>query len=251
VNYDHPQSKKGKKMKQASDEPQKRHDNDGLHRRRGTWYYCLNIAGERRFFSTKCTNYQEARKVRAKAIQDQEAGRLPNDLSKWPFEKLLAQVIENRKVDLSENSRRIDKERSGPLLKHFTGRRVSTIDAAAIRAYQAERSRKVGNRTINLETKLLRNVLKTAKTWATVADDYKPFEGRPARSGARDRGAPRKTSFRHRAIKARMGRRVLLCTGRGQYDHARVRTQKPAHRQHRPAKQRSIDPTIERRHGRR
>jgi integrase len=162
--------------KPRSDEPQKRHDNDGLHRRRGTWYYCLNIAGERRFFSTKCTNYQEARKVRAKAIQDQEAGRLPNDLSKWPFEKLLAQVIENRKVDLSENSRRIDKERSGPLLKHFTGRRVSTIDAAAIRAYQAERSRKVGNRTINLETKLLRNVLKTAKTWATVADDYKPLK---------------------------------------------------------------------------
>jgi integrase len=159
-------------MKQPSDEPQKR-DNDGLHKRRGRWYYCLIIAGERRFFSTKSTNYQEARRVRAKAIKDQEDGRLPNDLSKLPFEKLLDMVMKEREPLLSEGSKRIDRERSRPLLKAFTGRRVSTIDIKVIRDYQT--SRKVGNRTINLEVKLLRAVLKSAKTWASLADDYKPL----------------------------------------------------------------------------
>lgn len=159
-----------------SDETPARRDNDGLHKRRGIWYYCLNIAGKRTFFSTKTNNFQEARKLRAKAVKDQEEGRLPNDLSKLPFEKLLAIVTEDRKIDLSENSIRIDRERSGPLLKYFSGRRVSTIDAPAIRAYQVERSKRVGNRTVNLETKLLRTVLKAAKIWATIADSYKPLK---------------------------------------------------------------------------
>jgi integrase len=52
-------------------------------------------------------------------------------------------------------------------------RRVSTIDAAAIRAYQTERAKQVGNRTVNLETKLLRTALKAAKAWAMIGDDYR------------------------------------------------------------------------------
>src|ERR1700722_10702909 len=131
-------------MKQPPEEPQKQRDNDGLHKRRAIWYYALSIGGERRFFSTKATNYQEARRIRAKAIKDQEDGRLPNDLSKLPFEKLLVQVMDERKPSLSEGSIRIDRERSGPLLKYFAGRRVSTIDIKVVRDYQASRTLKVG-----------------------------------------------------------------------------------------------------------
>jgi integrase len=159
-------------MKQRSDEPPKR-DNDGLHRRRGIWYYTLNIDGERRFFSTKTTNYQQARKVRSQAEEDQKAGKLPNDLSKWPFEKLLAHVREQRKLHLAENTIRLEKERSVQLLKHFTGMRVSKIDATAIRNYQQTRSKTVSPRTVNLEIKILRHVLQPAKTWAAIAPDYK------------------------------------------------------------------------------
>src|SRR5579863_10384876 len=159
-------------MEQKSGQPPKR-DNDGLHRRRGIWYYTLNLGGQRRFFSTKTTNYQEARKVRAKAEEDQKAGKLPNDLSKWPFEKLLAHVTEQRKLHLAENTIRLEKERSVQLLKHFTGMRVSKIDATAIRTYQQARSKTVSPRTINLEIKVLRHVLEPAKTWPSIAQDYK------------------------------------------------------------------------------
>jgi integrase len=162
-------------MKQPTDEP-KRKDNDGLHKRRETWYYALNIAGQRRFFSTKTRSYQEARRVRADAIKMQLENKLPTDAAKLRFELLLQKVIEDRKPHLAEASIRIDRERSGPLLKYFKGRRIAEITADTIRNYQTARMKKVGNRTVNLETKLLRHVLKAAKIWATVADDYKPLK---------------------------------------------------------------------------
>ena len=161
------------KLPNLANADQPRRDNDGLHRRRNIWYYCLTIDGERRFFSTKTTNYQQGRQVRSKAEKAQEAGELPNDLSKWPFEKLLAHVREQRKLHLAENTIRLEKERSVQLLKHFTGTRVSKIDATAIRHYQQARSKAVSSRTINLEIKVLRHVLEPAKTWAAIAPDYK------------------------------------------------------------------------------
>jgi integrase len=159
-------------------EPAKRmvKDTDGLHRRRGIWYYALNIDGQRRFFSTRNRNYQEARKVRAKAIKAQLENRLPTDLAKWRFEQLAAQVLEDRKPHLAENTIRLERERSGPLLKYFSGRRVSEIDNGTIRSYQTARAKLVSNRTVNLETKLLRQVLKVAKVWGPLADDYEALK---------------------------------------------------------------------------
>lgn len=163
--------------KKQSEEPAelRGRDNDGLHKRRGIWYFSLEVGGKRRFFSTKTRSYQEARKVRADKIKAQQEHRLPTDMAKWPFERLLAQVREDRKLHIAENTQRIDTERSVPLLKTFRGKRVCEVDINAIRDYQRKRTKQVSNRTINLECKLLRHVLKAAKVWAHVADDYKPL----------------------------------------------------------------------------
>lgn len=162
-------------MKKRSDEPTERRDNDGLHRRRGVWYYTLNVKGTRRFFSTRTTNYQKARKVRADAEKLQSEGRLPGDLSKQKFEVALREVLDGRKPHLAENTIRLEKERSGPLLRRLSGLRVKQIDAPAIATYQAARAKEVSPRTVNLETKVLRYVLKAAKVWAPIADDFKPL----------------------------------------------------------------------------
>ena len=163
-------------MTKRSDESPPRRDNDGLHKRRGIWYYTLNIKGQRRFFSTKTHNFQEARKARAKAIQLQSQGRLPGDLSKQKFEIALSEVLEGRKVRLADNTIRLEKERSGPLLRAFFGWRVSQIDAPAIASFQAARAKEVSPRTVNLECKVLRHILKAAKVWAPIADDFKPLK---------------------------------------------------------------------------
>jgi hypothetical protein len=42
-----------------------------------------------------------------------------------------------------------------------------------VRAYQTKRAAKVSPRTVNLETKVLRLILRRARLWARIADDFK------------------------------------------------------------------------------
>jgi len=60
-------------------------------------------------------------------------------------------------------------------VQDLSGRRVSAIDSTAIRGYQTARVKQVSPRTVNLECKILRQVLKAAKVWGSIADDYKPL----------------------------------------------------------------------------
>ncbi len=153
----------------------KRRDNDGLHKRRRVWHYKLKVGGRWREMSTRKSNYQEARKIRQQALQAQEEGRLPTDMAKWPFERAAAQWLASRENHVAAKTYRTDKERLGPLLKEFNGRRLYDIAGDDVRGYQIIRARQVGPRTINLETKVLRMILRTSKLWARVADDYKPL----------------------------------------------------------------------------
>jgi integrase len=150
-------------------------DNDGLHKRRDIWHYKLKVGSLWREFSTHTSNYQEARRVRQQALQAQEEGRLPTDLAKWPFEKAAATWLRDRAKLVAPQTHRIDKERLVPLQKAFGGRRLCDITGNDLRGYQVMRTDRVGTRTINLETKVLRMVLRSAKLWARVADDYKPL----------------------------------------------------------------------------
>ncbi|PYT26713.1 MAG: hypothetical protein DMG58_21870 [Acidobacteria bacterium] len=52
-------------------------------------------------------NYQEARKLRQQAIQDQEEGRLPTDMDKWPFEKAAATWLAGREKMVAAQTHRI------------------------------------------------------------------------------------------------------------------------------------------------
>jgi integrase len=156
------------------EKPEVRRDKDGLHKRRGIWHYKLKIAGKWKEYSTKKTNYQEAKKVRNQAQLDQEQGRLPNDFAKLGFDKAAELwLAERKKLALAENTHRMDKERLVPLKAGFGGTRLCDITAHMIRAYQLNRTEKVGPKTINLETDVLRSILRQAKLWARLADDFR------------------------------------------------------------------------------
>jgi integrase len=157
------------------EQPSPRRDNDGLHKRRGIWHYRLKIAGKWKEYSTHTDNYQKARKVRQQAIQDQEAGRLPNDLAKWKFEKASTEWLDGRQKIVAPKTHRIERERMKPLLAFFGGQRLCDITADGVRAYQLKRAGQVGPRTVNLETKVLRMVLKTGRLWSRIAEDFKPL----------------------------------------------------------------------------
>ena len=153
--------------------PPKARDKDGLHKRRGIWHYKLKIAGKWKEVSTTKTNYQAARKIRQEALQAQEEGRLPTDYAKLAFEKASEEWFEGRKHTVAPKTHRIDKERLVALKLHFSGIRLCDITGDAVRAFQVKRAAKVSPRTVNLETKVLRMILRRARLWARLADEFK------------------------------------------------------------------------------
>jgi integrase len=155
--------------------PSKPRDNDGLHKRRGIWHFKLKVGGRWREISTRTSNYQAARKIRQQSIQAQENGRLPTDLAKWPFERASSAWLAERTKLVAPQTHRIDRERLAPLTEAFGGRRLCDLTSSDVRGYQVARTSHVGPRTINLETKVLRMILRWAKLWSRMVDDYKPL----------------------------------------------------------------------------
>ena len=150
-------------------------DKDGLHKRRSIWHYKLRIDGRWREFSTRTTNYREATRKRREAIQAQEQGRLPSDAARAKLSAIAPRWLDERKKLVAHQTWRIDKERMKPLLRALGDKRLCEITSDDVRAYQARRSSEVSTRTVNLEIKVLRQVLKPHKLWARIADDYRPL----------------------------------------------------------------------------
>ncbi len=150
-------------------------DNDGLHKRRGIWHFKLKIQSRWREFSTRTTNYREARKIRQQPVQAQEEGRLPSDAATAKLEKVAPRWLGDRKKLVARQTWRIDKGALKRLLRSFGHRRLCDITTDDIRDYQLERKFEVGNRMVNLEVKTLRQILRSNKLWARIADDYKPL----------------------------------------------------------------------------
>lgn len=149
-------------------------DRDGLHRRRGIWHFKVRVGGRWRELSTGERNWQAARAKRREMLAAVEAGRLPGEMAKWPLAKALEHWLDSRAHDTAPSSQRRYRELVRALAAHFPARRLADISAADIAAYQVERLKSVSPRSVNLELRGLRMVLKKAKLWARLADDYKP-----------------------------------------------------------------------------
>ena len=153
----------------------KQKDNDGLHKRREIWHFKLKVGGRWKEVSTHTTSYQAARKERQRVMQAQREGRLPTDVSKWPLEKAAKEWLAGRARLVAPQTARIDRERLVPLVQALGGHRLSQITARDISGYQLRRIAVVSPRTVNLETKVLRMILRSAKSWSHLSDDYKPL----------------------------------------------------------------------------
>jgi integrase len=178
IESEHPAGRKNTMManvQNADPNPTKSRDNDGLHKRRGIWHYKLKIAGKWTEVSTKTTNYRDARKIRHDALQAQEDGRLPTDFAKLKFEKASETWLEERKPVVAPKTYRIDRERLVSLKASFTGRRLCDITTDMVRAFQSKRATKVSPRTVNLETKVVRMILRRGRLWARIADEFRPL----------------------------------------------------------------------------
>jgi integrase len=160
-------------------------DNDGLHKRRGIWHTRVKIDGRWKELSLGTRNYNEARKNRQTKIEEFEAKVKLPDLAKLPFKQAADLWLGERRKVVAANTYRIDRERLKPLEDKFSGKKLCDITAQDLRAYQLIRIEKVSPRTVNLEMKVLRHLLRTARCWSRLADDYKSLReerGGPGRA---------------------------------------------------------------------
>jgi integrase len=130
--------------------------------------------------SARTRSYKDAKKVRQKALEAQDEGRLPSDMAKWPLDKAAAQWLAVREQQVSASTlsaRTYESERYllRSLLKGFSVKRLDDITIHDIEDYRLLRGRIVSPRTVNVEMKILRMILRRAKTWNRLADDYKPL----------------------------------------------------------------------------
>jgi integrase len=152
-------------------------DRDGLHKRRGIWEYRLLIDGTWRAFSAGTRDYDEARTKYATARANQGRGVLPSDREKLRFTEAsddwLQRRIQDRKAEKTIST---DRERLVPVKLAFGGLRLNDFTLDKIYAYRRTRLLAVGPRTVNMEVKVIRQVLDDAKCWARIGQEYKPLK---------------------------------------------------------------------------
>jgi integrase len=147
-------------------------DSDGLHKRRAIWHYKLKIEGRWREFSAKTKDYREAKKIRQKALQAQEEGRLPTDAARMKLSQAIPPWLEERRRLRAANTWKVERHLVKPILKALGGKRLCDITSDDIRGYQLKRVGEVSAKTVNREMRIVRAVLHRRKLWGRLADDY-------------------------------------------------------------------------------
>jgi integrase len=98
---------------------------------------------------------------------------LPLDSNRKRFDETADEYIRHREATVSEGTVRLEKERLKPLERVIGNVKLKEISSRTIRTYQAARGAQVSNRTVNLEIKLLRGILKSEGQWNRLQEDYK------------------------------------------------------------------------------
>src|SRR5262245_50464617 len=149
-----------------------------LKKRGGNYYWHEWIDGVEYRESLRTSDQNEAKRRRQDRITEIKSGRA-GKLSRQRFEAALGAYLERRKLEVEPKTYVTDKERGEALKKFFKDTPLRRITADLISDYQADRKRQkvndkvIGNRTVNLETGLLRRILKKHKLWIRIADSVK------------------------------------------------------------------------------
>jgi integrase len=119
----------------------------------------------------------EARQAKAEYLKKVSEGTLPIEKSKWTLEQAASNWVRQHAANLTSVKARRNEE---SLLRQLTKRlgtiRLRSITLDHLKDYQAERRREVGERAINLELRIVVNVLKEANLWASLGEHYKPLK---------------------------------------------------------------------------
>ena len=162
---------------------------DGLHRIPGSpfWYYKLKENGRWRSISTKTANYQEAKRIRRKALEDQEEGRLPEgEIARCLLSERLPHTCRGLARDCVRAASRKKPSFLVRPIKRFGRIPCERISAAHIHQLQIEMKNDGCKNTYNnLVLGATMRVLRFAKVWRRIRDDVTRVSERDNRPVAR------------------------------------------------------------------
>lgn len=157
-----------------AEKPKKRgsKDRDGVYKRRGYWHFDYKdpVTGRWRSKTTGETAYNRAKEVKRQFLEALSGQYDPNN-DRLRFSEAAGAFLQHRVVSVSPGTQRLEKERLRALARVLgqiapPDLKLKDFDVKLIRNYQQKRiSEGVGPRTVNMETQLLRSILKYHEQW--------------------------------------------------------------------------------------
>jgi integrase len=149
-------------------------------RKRGDWYHLdATIDGERYREPLNTTDWRIAGDRAKERIAEIKAGRVAcasgKNFARLPFNVAIEVYQSERDGKVAERTMQFESERLNPLVRYFGDKTVRTFKAQDVFAYQQARAAEVSGRTVNMETGVLRRILKKAKLFTVLMDYPAPF----------------------------------------------------------------------------
>ena len=154
-----------------------------IYKRKGHWHVDVVIHGVRYREALDTTDKRQAKELEKTRIaeikQGKGASKTGRVFARKPFSEAAAAYLEERKPHVAERTTQFEKERLGPLSKYFGEKPLLRFKAEDVAAYQTARLEAgLSGRTVNMETGVLRRMLKRAKVWNTISEDVKALPER-------------------------------------------------------------------------
>lgn len=152
-------------------------DGDGLFRRGALWYFKYkDQAGQYREKSTGQRKQPDARQSKHDFLEKLRQNQLPTEERKWKLRQALDNYLEFRRKTRPKASVAAEQTAARHLQEIIGAeRRLDSITIWDIRRFQMRRSESVGPKTINNELLVLTALLKTARLWGPLKEDYQPL----------------------------------------------------------------------------
>ena len=149
-----------------------------IYKRIGHWHLDVTIHGVRYREALNTTDKRQAKELEKNRIaeikQGKNASKTGREFARKPFHEAVKVYLEEREPHVSERTMQFETERLGPLVKHFGEKPLLRFKAEDVSSYQKARLEAgISGRTVNMETGVLRRMLKRAKVWNAISEDVK------------------------------------------------------------------------------
>jgi integrase len=149
-----------------------------IYKRIGHWHLDVTIHGVRYREALNTTDKRQAKELEKNRIADikqgKNASKTGREFARKPFHEAVKAYLEEREPHVSERTMQFESERLGPLVKHFGEKPLLRFKAEDVSGYQKARLEAgISGRTVNMETGVLRRMLKRAKVWNAISEDVK------------------------------------------------------------------------------